>query len=74
MHLPGAKTSTIVHPAICSCVFQYIINISKIWEKDAHTGCTAQVEKSMQPQSKCAHQVQGAPIISNTECILLTNG
>ena len=62
VHLPGAKTPKMVHPAIWMCVACYI-NLFKNWEKPAHTGCTS--FKIYAP--KCAHRVQGAPLISNTD-------
>ena len=38
VHLPGAKTQKMVHPATCLCVIHYIY--TSRWEKHAHTGCT----------------------------------
>ena len=61
VHLPGAKTPKMVHPAINSCVTHYI-NLFKSWEKHAHTGCTR--FKIHAPGSQHVH---GAPLISNTE-------
>ena len=52
MHLPGAKTPKMVHPAINSCVTHYI-NLFKSWENHAHTGCTG-------------FKIH-APLISNTD-------
>ena len=39
VHLPGAKTSKMMHPAICLCATHYR-NLFKIEENHAHTGCT----------------------------------
>ena len=52
VHLPGAKTSKMVHPAIFSCVTNYI-NLSKCLENHAHTGCTG--FKSHAPCSQNVH-------------------
>ena len=60
VHLQSAKTPNMVHLALCSCVPHYI-NLSKRWENHAHVGCTG-----FKSYAKCAHMVQGAPLILNT--------
>ena len=62
MHLPGARPSKTMHPAVCQGVHFYVI-ILKIWKKYAPAGYTG--PKTCAPATKMC--TPGAGCTLNTE-------